>query len=399
MSNLGYYNPLVSVIIPAYNAEKTITHTLNSVLNQTYKNLEIIVVDDGSGDRTTAIVKEIALQEPRIILLEQANSGVAIARNLGIEKSTGEFIAPIDADDIWFAEKIEKQLKCFFYSSSSVGLVYTWSVYINEVGEICGEYQTLIQQKIHSISGYVLPALAYINFLNNASIPLIRRSCFECVGGYDPQLKQQNAQGCEDFDLYLRIAEYYEFRVVPEFLMGYRQLTNSMSLNCSAMAKSYDLVIKKLQLRRCEIPLEIYRWSKSYFYNYLIGKSFSQGKHLETLYLVCRTLTIDIAIALRPGIYKIFLICLSNILVYPIASFIWQDHQSWLIFKQKFNKKKKIFNSLSELQKTIEKQSYSYQKPYDRLLWSRWNQTIQQCKVSSILKQSKKLDNLFELKN
>ena len=92
--------PLVSVIVPAYNAETYIAQTLNSVLSQTYKNIEVIVVDDGSHDGTTQIVEAIMRRDDRVTLLHQSNSGVAAARNLAIEKSRGEYIAPIDADDI-----------------------------------------------------------------------------------------------------------------------------------------------------------------------------------------------------------------------------------------------------------------------------------------------------------
>ncbi|HEY9862115.1 MAG TPA: glycosyltransferase family A protein, partial [Candidatus Obscuribacterales bacterium] len=93
--------PLVSVIIPAYNAERFIARTLESVLNQTYQNIEVLVVDDGSSDRTPEIVHHFAEIDARIILFHQSNAGVAAARNLAIQHAKGEFIAPLDADDIW----------------------------------------------------------------------------------------------------------------------------------------------------------------------------------------------------------------------------------------------------------------------------------------------------------
>lgn len=375
--------PLVSIVIPAYNAEKTILRTINSVLNQTYKNIEIIVVDDGSSDQTAKLVQKITNQDQRVILLKQANSGVAIARNLGINKSTGEYIAPIDADDIWFPDKIEKQLQCMLNSPSSVGLVYSWSVYIDEKDKIFGEYRRGICETIHSTSGYVLPALTYCNFLNNASIPLIRRSCFERIGGYDPQFKQQNAQGCEDLDLYLRIAGYYEFRVVPEFLVGYRQITDSMSRNCSAMAKSYNLVKKKLQVAHPEIPVEIARWSKSYFYNYLVGRSYYSGNHPDTIYWIFRALTIDWAVYLRPGIYKILFICTLKIIAQPITSQIWKDHQAWVEFRQRFKTNRQEFDSLLSLQEHLKKRQLTLRKPYDWVVWYRWNQVIKLCQIPS----------------
>jgi glycosyltransferase involved in cell wall biosynthesis len=96
--------PLVSVIIPAYNAENFIAKTLESVLSQTYQNIEVLVVDDGSTDTTAEIVKSFVQKDSRVSLLQQSNAGVAAARNLAIEKSKGEYIAPIDADDIWYPQ-------------------------------------------------------------------------------------------------------------------------------------------------------------------------------------------------------------------------------------------------------------------------------------------------------
>src|SRR4028118_698519 len=124
--------PLVSVIIPAYNAENFIAKTLETVLSQTYQNIEVLVVDDGSPDTTAEIVKSFVENYSRVSLLQQSNAGVAAARNLAIEKSKGEYIAPIDADDIWYPQNIEKQVQCFLDSDPSVGLVYTWSVDIDE---------------------------------------------------------------------------------------------------------------------------------------------------------------------------------------------------------------------------------------------------------------------------
>lgn len=104
--------PLVSVIIPAYNAESFIEETLKSVLAQTYPAIEVLVIDDGSQDRTPEIVAGMAERDPRVVLVKQSNAGVAAARNLGIDQSKGEFIAPIDADDIWYPENLEKQVQC-----------------------------------------------------------------------------------------------------------------------------------------------------------------------------------------------------------------------------------------------------------------------------------------------
>ena len=125
-------SPLISVIVPAYNAEIFIRRTLDSILAQTYTNIEILVVDDGSQDRTAEIVESFVEKDSRVTLLKQKNAGVATARNLAIEKSRGEYIAPIDADDIWYPQKLEKQVQCMLEADQSIGLVYAWSVRIDE---------------------------------------------------------------------------------------------------------------------------------------------------------------------------------------------------------------------------------------------------------------------------
>lgn len=291
---------LVSVIIPAYNAEQFIPKTLESVLSQTYQNIEVLVIDDGSQDRTAEIVKSTAEKDNRVILIQQKNSGVAAARNLGINKSRGEFIAPIDADDIWYPQNLEKQVQCILKAESSVGLVYSWSVDINEQDKLTGDLHA------SSIEGNVFTTLLCHNFLANASSTLIKRSCIEKIGGYNAQLKAQNAQGCEDWEFYLRIAEHYQFKVVPEFLIGYRKFFNSMSGDYQKMAKSQDLMLKEVQQRRPNIPAIFYRLSRSSFYMYLARQSSLYENHHQTLYWLSEALKADfITPVFRIGLYTL----------------------------------------------------------------------------------------------
>src|SRR5215211_6980478 len=103
--------PVVSVVIPAYNARTTLAATLDSARSQSFRDLEIIVVDDGSTDETLSVAKAAAASDARIIVLTRPNGGVAASRNLGIHSARGEYIAPLDADDIWHPTKIEKQVR------------------------------------------------------------------------------------------------------------------------------------------------------------------------------------------------------------------------------------------------------------------------------------------------
>ncbi len=307
-------NSLVSVIIPAYNAEDFIGKTLESVIAQTYRNLEILVIDDGSGDRTASIVEEYIQKDSRIQLFHQTNAGVAAARNLGIEKSKGEFIAPIDADDIWYPQNIEKQVQCLVCASEEVGLVYSWSVDIDEEDKPTGTIRA------SRIQGQVYTTLLLHYFVGNASSVLIRRNCLEKLGLYNTTLKQKGGQGVEDWEICLRIAERYEFRVVPEFLVGYRQLPNSMSKDFSVMALSHQLIWQGIQQKHPNIPKTIERLSKSSFYMYLAHECERASQQRNALYWLLQALKIDIVTPwLRLGTYKLVAKwCLS--MVYQILN-------------------------------------------------------------------------------
>ncbi|NJL21211.1 MAG: glycosyltransferase family 2 protein [Leptolyngbyaceae cyanobacterium SM1_3_5] len=310
--------PLVSVIIPAYNAAAFIDRTLRSVLAQTYRNLEVLVVDDGSTDRTSEIVTAFARQDDRVRLLRQTNAGVAAARNLAIAHAKGEFIAPIDADDIWYPHNLEKQVECMVRGGSWVGLVYSWSVDIDEFDVPLGGFRAA------KIEGNVYATLICHNFLGNASATMMRRSCLEQVGGYDAALRSQNAQGCEDWDLYLRIAEKHEFRVVPAFLIGYRKLSVSMSCDYSQMARSHQFVMQAAQQQHPELPSGIFRLSRSNLYLYFAHQSHRFKQHRTTLFWLGQALRAD---ALTPwirfGLYSLLLQSLGGLLesvFFPVAA-------------------------------------------------------------------------------
>jgi glycosyltransferase involved in cell wall biosynthesis len=262
-SNGAEQCPLVSIIIPAFNAEEFIAKTLESVLGQTYRNIEVLVVNDGSQDKTPEIVQEYTQRDVRIKLLNQANAGVAAARNLGIQHAKGSLIAPIDADDLWSYEAVAKLVTQLQSSCSEVGVVYAWSIDIDEQDQPTGGFHAA------KIDGNVYKTLICHNFLGNASATLIRKICIEQIGGYDIQFRAQNAQGCEDWDLYIRLAEHYKFAVVPEFLIGYRKVSSGMSKDFNQMARSQQIMLKKVQNRHPKISSFFYRLSLSSFYLYL----------------------------------------------------------------------------------------------------------------------------------
>lgn len=293
--------PLVSVVIPAYNAERFISRTLESVLAQSYSHLEVLVINDGSTDCTATIVEWFAQQDTRIRLFTQPNTGVAAARNLAIRQAHGQFVAVIDADDLWYPDQITQQVACFCKSPDTVGLVYSWSIDIDE--------QDRPLSGIHAaeITGNVHPTLLCHNFLGNASCTMMRRSSLMQVGGYDEQFQAQNAYGCEDWDLYLRIAEEYEFGVVPEFLVGYRKLQHSMSYDYDRMARSHALMLKRVQQRHPQLSGWLYRLSRSSLYLYFGQQANQHGADREAVRWLIQAVRVDLTPWLRLGTYSLAL--------------------------------------------------------------------------------------------
>jgi glycosyltransferase involved in cell wall biosynthesis len=248
----GSGEELVSVVIPAYNAAATLPDTLASVLAQTYRWIEVVVVDDGSVDATSAIVVATAARDARVRLVRQANTGVAAARNRGIAATGGRLIAFVDADDIWVREKIAKQVAALEAAGETAGLCYTWFDTIDANGMILQP----VGRSQHQ--GAVLAALCENNFVGNGSSLLVRRTALERVSGFDASLHTSGAQGCEDYDLLLRVAEHYDFVLIQEALVGYRVVAGSMSINRPAMVFSHRLVAERVAQRRPDLaPLLI----------------------------------------------------------------------------------------------------------------------------------------------
>lgn len=207
--------PLISVIIPTYNMEKYITDAIDSALAQTYKNVEIIVVDDGSTDFTINILKKY---NSKIKYFYQKNKGPSAARNVGIKYAKGEYIAFLDSDDVWLPRKLELQVK-YFSENAFRGLIYTGYYTIDETGETV---------EIHKIEDFsknkVLKDLFFKNVISTASTIMVNRECFEESGGFD-----ENLAVAEDWDMWLRIIKRYDFDYISEPLVKVKFRKGSQS--------------------------------------------------------------------------------------------------------------------------------------------------------------------------
>jgi glycosyltransferase involved in cell wall biosynthesis len=224
--------PKVSIIIPAYNAMKYLPETLESVFTQTFEDYEVIIINDGSTDHIESWIAQ--LNHPKLKLITQENQGLSGARNTGILSAQGEYVALLDADDLWRPTKLEKQVK-LLDEFPDAGLAYTWMALIDEKGKLTGRIFNAEDE------GKIWEKLIESNVVGCGSVPLIRRSCFDKVGFFDRNLRSF----VEDWDLWLRMAPYFDFKVVKEPLVYYRQLPSSASRNWEAMAISYQIVLDK----------------------------------------------------------------------------------------------------------------------------------------------------------
>jgi glycosyltransferase involved in cell wall biosynthesis len=210
--------PLISVIVPAYNAEATLLETIDSVRHQTLTDFELIVIDDGSTDQTAARVRSVRDARARIITC--TNRGLAASRNRGIEWSTGQYISFIDADDMWTPDKLEHQLDAL-RRRPDAALAYSWTAFVDEDGRF------LFAKEPSRFEGDVYAdLLRYSNFVASGSNILVRRDCAIAVGGFDATL-----EAAHDWDFCLRIAARWPFAVVPRYQIFYRISESAMSAN------------------------------------------------------------------------------------------------------------------------------------------------------------------------
>ena len=229
----------VSVIIPAYNNADLTIKTVKSVLTQTYENIEIIVVDDGSTDDTK---NKLKLFGDGIHYIYKQNGGACSARNVGIKQATGEYIAPIDCDDIFYPEKIAKSVECL-EKKSDYGFVYTDAYFINRDDNVISNHQI----SNRPASGWIAPRLILKNFICNSTV-VIRKECFEEVGFFDETIFIP-----ADWDMWLRVSEKYKVAYIDDKLTGYRLTDNYIASNMETAIKETVYVLNKAFVRNNRI--------------------------------------------------------------------------------------------------------------------------------------------------
>lgn len=236
MTKIKNNEMLVSVIMPAYNAEKYIAAALDSIFTQTHKYLEVIVVNDGSTDTTADILAEYKLRYgEKLVVIHQKNQGQVVAKNNGLKVSGGALLAFLDSDDLWAPGKIEEQVK-LITSEPRIGLCYTEATLIDQNGE---EFD--YRQVDETYQGKCFEKLIMRNNITASSV-MIKRECLDKVGYFDETLRT-----CENWDLWLRISIFYELAYIRLPLAFYRVHGGHMSGNLDKMRAGKLAVVKKNQ--------------------------------------------------------------------------------------------------------------------------------------------------------
>lgn len=269
-------NP-ISIIMPAYNAEKYIEESILSAVNQTYQNWELIIINDGSTDRTKTIAEKFSADDNRIKVINQQNKRLGGARNTGIKNSTGEWLAFLDSDDLWEPAKLEKQIQ-IVKAFPNVDMIYTagWTFNDDDLDTLtpydspAGNFKPDEMYKI-LLAGNVIPVLSV----------LVKKSVINKIGY---QEENRFFHGCEDWDYWFRMAIHgAQFYGIGERLFYYRRHGGNMSgkslqvAQAAVILKNFNSHFGNQQKIRSELTKTV---------NPLITRLINEGRTDEAIYLL-----------------------------------------------------------------------------------------------------------------
>jgi len=252
----------VSIIIPAYNASQYLPQTLESVLQQTFTDFELLVIDDGSADDTENVVRRYAERDSRVRLISQPNQGVAVARNTGIQESIGEFIAFLDSDDLWLPSKLAAHIQHLILDSS-LGISFARVEFMNADGSLTGQCSNLRLENITAKHLYTE------NLICTPSNAAMRRAALEQAGGFDASLS-----GYADIELFLRISCYgWKVEGINQVLVYYRTNTGGLSAQLRKMEEEWYHFSRQVNSYAPTLVSQHYSHAKAILLRYLARRS------------------------------------------------------------------------------------------------------------------------------
>ncbi len=226
-------NPIVSVIMPTFNREVLLIEAVDSVLRQSYKYWELIIVDDGSVDNTASVIKSRYGHEPRIKYISQPNQGQSVARNNGVEASTGEYVAFLDSDNVWEPHRLQEGVAVLI-ENPNVGLCYADVIYIDAQGD------ELHRVNMPRYSGLVFPKLIVDNFVSMNTV-MVRRAVLPSMRPFN-----QSNRLDEDYELWLDMSVKNEYCYIPQYLARYRIEGERISNNFMIRLDANENTVKKI---------------------------------------------------------------------------------------------------------------------------------------------------------
>lgn len=281
MSSQG--NPLFSIIIPVYNGEFLIKETIVSLQAQTLKDFEILIMDDGSNDRTADIVLELAEIDPRIKLHRLLNGGAPYARNKGLQFAKGKYVAVNDADDLWPPDRLASQYSVLQENDSRIviGGVQRFSV-SSEKEKIWG-YTTLLPPNNLRGRDYV----EFVLTLPSSYMAIFHTLCgekklIEQYGGWDETLAS-----AEDWDFWLRLAQHVPFYHIDKVMLQYRKYPGSST---SKMTKTRSLGCQLIVVQKVARTLPLSVWRKRYYASYRFKEAIENFNYEGEFLLALKTL-------------------------------------------------------------------------------------------------------------
>jgi glycosyltransferase involved in cell wall biosynthesis len=252
----------ISIVIPAYNAERFIAQTLDSVLAQTVTQFEVIVVNDGSMDRTQAIVEQYLARDDRVRLINQENQGISATRQRGQDAAKGDLIAFLDADDLWLPENLQVHLR-HFADNPKLAISFGRVEFMQTDGTPTGVFSTARLQQIEP------EHLFYENLLTTTSNAIVRREVFEAIGGFDFDLC-----GTEDQEFFLRARCHgWEIKGVENVLVRYRITPGGLSSRLNLLEADWVKFRQKVEAYAPDIVAEHGAKSYAYFLRYIARRS------------------------------------------------------------------------------------------------------------------------------
>ena len=227
-------DPRVSVLIPAFNAAPFIEATITSVLQQTFTDFEVLVIDDGSNDDTAAAVQRATARDSRVRLMVQDNVGLSATRNRGVAASRGALIAFLDHDDVWHPDKLSLQV-ALMDARPGVGVVSCYSALIDR------HHRCLGWRFGGDANGNVYHEMLEWDIVSGGSVALVRRDALDAVGPFDDTLRIR-----EDWDMWIRLARRELYATVPRVLVGYTRAGENSSRDYARMTEEGTRVLDKV---------------------------------------------------------------------------------------------------------------------------------------------------------